>query len=198
LRSLFSDRKNRSCRKHNKRDNARSFFDPFVILSKEKRNRSLTRSLTLYVIVNICISTALSASLRFRDVSRAYRLTIYRDTRTHSSPIHIPSIIHVARKLITRLIHCGYVNLSDSWTVRYSARADTLSLSLSLHLGLLSASLPRNFIRITPECLWEYFIRMGARPIASTWPYYFVSVLPATEYAGILSVAETEETCPRF
>lgn len=51
------------------------------------------------------------------------------------------SIIHVAHKLITWLIHCRFVNLFDSSTVSFRARATRYSSLLT--------NLPCSFIRIT-------------------------------------------------
>lgn len=76
-----------------------------------------------------------------------------------------PSIIHVARKLITRPIHCGFVNL-----FRRSGRVplDTL-------LSPPTANLPRSFVRIGAKCLREYFISIARKTIgffASPAEYY--------------------------
>lgn len=65
---------------------------------------------------------------------------IYHETHTFAVYTSL-SIIHVAHKLITRLIHCRFVNLFDSLMVPFRAHATRYSSILT--------SLPCSFIRIT-------------------------------------------------
>lgn len=125
---------------------------------------------------------------------RAYRLTVHCETRTFVACMSL-SIIHVARKLITRPIHCGFVNLFDgSDRSGRSGACRPILLSLSLSLCLPTANLPRSFVGIARNVLGN---------VLSQWrrerrsPYDFRRT-SATDLRNIICSGNWREMCLHF
>lgn len=101
------------------------------------------------VLIFILFSIILSRVPQLNFLPRRIPRVSINDTsrkRAHLLLVRPLSIIHVARKLITRPIHCGFVNLFDGWIVPGACHPEP-----PLSSGCKSASQFRANLR-------EYFI----------------------------------------
>lgn len=128
------------------------------------------------VLIFILFSIILSRVPQLNFLPRRIPRVSINDTsrkRAHLLPVRPLSIIHVVRKLITRPIHCGFVNLFDGWIVPGACHP--------IPLCSPAANLPRSFVRILGNILSRWHEKDDRLPG------------DGSPESGILFVAETGE-----